>query len=61
MGEKAKINKRLPGAAPNAFVAFATAVYRLLHIANVIDNLDHYRSLGNTLERNAWTASPMVK
>jgi hypothetical protein len=53
MGEKAKISKRLPGAAPNPFVVFATAVYRLLHISNVIDNLDHYRSLGNTLERNS--------
>ncbi len=61
MGEKAKINKRLPGAAPNPFVVFATAVYRLLHISNVIDNLDHYRSLGNTLERNSWKSPPIIK
>jgi hypothetical protein len=61
MGKKAKINKRLPGAQPNAFVAFATEIYRLLHIHNVIDNLDAYRTLGNTMERNGWVAPLAAK
>ncbi len=51
-GEKPVVNKRLPGAIPSPFVVFATKVYLLLHIFNVIDNLDHYRSLGNQLEKN---------
>ena len=50
--EKPVVNKRLPGAAPSPFVVFATKVYLLLHIFNAIDNLDHYRSLGNQLEKN---------
>ncbi len=51
-GEKPVVNKRLPGAAPSPFVVFATKVYLLLYIFNVIDNLDRYRSLGNQLEKN---------
>jgi hypothetical protein len=51
-GEKPVVNKRLPGAIPTPFVVFASKVYLLLHIFNVIDNLDHYRSLGNQLEKN---------
>lgn len=50
--KKPVINKRLPGAIPSPFVVFATKVYLLLHIFNTIDNLDHYRSLGNQLEKN---------
>lgn len=51
-GEKPVVNKRLPSAIPSPFVVFATNIYLLLHIFNVIDNLDHYRSLGNRLEKN---------
>ncbi len=52
--EKPVVNKRLPGAIPTPFVVFASKVYLLLHIFNVIDNLDHYRSLGNQLEKNGF-------
>ncbi len=54
-GEKPIVNKRLPGAIPSPFVAFATKIYHLLHIQNTIDNLDMYRSLGNRLERDHFT------
>lgn len=54
-GEKPIVNKRLPGAIPSPFVAFATKIYHLLHIQNTIDNLDAYRSLGNRLERDHFT------
>jgi hypothetical protein len=50
--EKPVVNKRLPGATPSPFVVFATNIYLLLYIFNVIDNLDHYRGLGNRLEKN---------
>ena len=50
--EKPVVNKRLPGATPSPFVVFATNIYLLIYIFNVIDNLDHYRSLGNRLEKN---------
>jgi hypothetical protein len=50
--EKPVVNKRLPGAIPSPFVVFATNIYLLLYIFNVIDNLDHYRGLGNRLEKN---------
>ncbi len=54
-GEKPIVNKRLPGAIPSPFVAFATKIYHLLHSQNTIDNLDMYRSLGNCLEREHFT------
>jgi len=53
--EKPIVNKRLPGAIPSPFVQFATKIYHLLHIQNVIDNLDAYRSLGNRLEKDGFT------
>lgn len=53
-GKKAKVSKRLPGAVLNEFVQFATKIYWLEGIANVIDHLDDYRSLGNQLERQNW-------
>lgn len=53
-GEKPVVNKRLPGAIPSPFVVFATKIYLLIHIFNVIDNLDHYRSLGNQLENDGF-------
>lgn len=53
-GEKPVVNKRLPGAIPSPFVVFATKIYFLMHIFNVIDNLDHYRSLGNQLENDGF-------
>ena len=49
-GEKPIVNRRLN--LPTPFVVFATKVYLLIHILNVVDNLDHYRSLGNQLEKN---------
>lgn len=49
-GQKPIVNRRL--GIPSPFVVFATKVYLLLYIFNVIDNLDHYRSLGNRLEKN---------
>jgi hypothetical protein len=49
--EKPVVNKRLPGATPSPFVVFTTNIYLLLYIFNVIDNLDHYRGLGNRLEK----------
>lgn len=49
-GEKPVVNRRLN--LPTPFVVFATKVYLLLYIFNAIDNLDHYRSLGNRLEKN---------
>ncbi len=54
-GEKPIVNKRLPGAMPSPFVAFATKIYHLLYVQNTIDNLDMYRSLGNRLERDHFT------
>lgn len=49
-GEKPIVNRRL--GIPSPFVIFATKIYLLRYIFNVIDNLDHYRSLGNRLEKN---------
>lgn len=49
-GEKPIVGRRLN--IPSPFVVFATNVYLLTHILNVVDNLDHYRSLGNQLEKN---------
>jgi len=53
-GRKATVSKRIAGIVPNNFVQFATEIYWLEGIANVIDHLDDYRSLGNKLERQAW-------
>lgn len=53
-GKKAKVSKRFSGGPVNDFVKFATKVYWLEGISNVIDNLDAYRSLGNNLERQGW-------
>ncbi len=53
-GKKAKVSKRFSGGRVNDFVKFATKVYWLEGISNVIDNLDAYRSLGNKLERQGW-------
>ena len=50
--EKPVVNKRL--GIPSPFVVFATRIYRLIYIFNVIDNIDHYRSLGNRLEQNGF-------
>ena len=49
-GKKPIVNRRL--GIPSPFVIFATKIYLLRYIFNVIDNLDHYRSLGNRLEKN---------
>ena len=54
-GKKARVSKRFSGGPVNAFVKFATKIYWLEGISNVIDNLDAYRSLGNKLERQCWT------
>jgi hypothetical protein len=53
-GKKAKVSKRFSGGPVNDFVKFATKIYWLEGISNVIDNLDTYRSLGNKLERQGW-------
>jgi hypothetical protein len=53
-GKKARVSKRFSGGLVNDFVKFATKIYWLEGIFNVIDNLDAYRSLGNKLERQAW-------
>ncbi len=53
-GKKAKISKRFSGGPVNDFVKFATKIYWLEGISNVIDNLDTYRSLGNKLEQQNW-------
>jgi hypothetical protein len=53
-GKKAKVSKRFPGGPVNDFVKFATKIYWLEGISNVIDNLDAYRALGNKLERQGW-------
>lgn len=53
-GKRARVSKRFSGGRVNDFVKFATKVYWLEGIANVIDNLDAYRSLGNKLERQGW-------
>ena len=53
-GKRAKVSKRLSGVRVNDFVKFATKIYWLEGISNVIDNLDAYRSLGNKLERQGW-------
>jgi hypothetical protein len=53
-GKKAKVSKRFSGGLVNDFVKFATKIYWLEGITNVIDNLDAYRALGNKLERQAW-------
>jgi hypothetical protein len=53
-GKKARVSKRFSGGPVNAFVKFATKIYWLEGISNVIDNLDAYRSLGNKLERQCW-------
>lgn len=53
-GKKARVSKRFSGGPVNAFVKFATKIYWLEGISNVIDNLDAYRSLGNKLERQGW-------
>jgi len=50
--EKPIVNRRL--GIPSPFVVFATSVYRLIYVFNVIDNIDHYRSLGNHLEKNGF-------
>ncbi len=50
--EKPIVNRRLGIASP--FVVFATSIYRLVYVFNVIDNIDHYRSLGNRLEKNGF-------
>jgi hypothetical protein len=53
-GKKPIVSKRISGALPNEFVQFATKIYNLVGISNVIDNLDAYRSMGNQLERRNW-------
>jgi hypothetical protein len=53
-GKKARVSKRFSDGLVNDFVKFATKIYWLEGISNVIDNLDAYRSLGNKLERQAW-------
>lgn len=53
-GKKARVSKRFSGGPVNDFVKFATKIYWLEGIANVIDNLDAYRALGNKLERQGW-------
>ncbi len=53
-GKKAKVSKRFSGGPVNAFVKFATKIYWLEGISNVIDNLDAYRAIGNKLERQGW-------
>ncbi len=53
-GKKPIVSKRISGAVPNDFVQFAIKVYNLVGIANVIDNLDAYRTMGNQLERQNW-------
>lgn len=50
--EKPIVNRRLGIATP--FAVFATSIYRLIYVFNVIDNIDHYRSLGNRLEKNGF-------
>jgi hypothetical protein len=55
-GEMATVSKRLPGqSSHNSFVQFSRGTLAILGIANVIDNLDEFRSMGNALERNSWT------
>ena len=53
-GKRARVSKRFSGGHVNDFVKFATKIYWLEGISNVIDNLDAYRSLGNKLERQGW-------
>jgi hypothetical protein len=53
-GKRARVSKRFSGGRVNDFVKFATKVYWIEGISNVIDNLDAYRSLGNKLERQDW-------
>lgn len=54
--ETSTVSKRLPGQSSyNRFVQFSQRTLAILGIANVIDNLDEFRSIGNTLERNSWT------
>jgi hypothetical protein len=53
-GKRARVSKRFSGGRVNDFVKFATKVFWLEGISNVIDNLDAYRSLGNKLERQGW-------
>lgn len=53
-GKRARVSKRFSGGRVNDFVKFATRVYWIEGISNVIDNLDAYRSLGNKLERQNW-------
>jgi hypothetical protein len=53
-GKKPIVSKRISGTLPNEFVQFATKIYNLVGISNVIDNLDAYRSMGNQLERRNW-------
>lgn len=53
-GKQAKVSKRISGILPNEFVQFATKIYNLVGISNVIDNLDAYRSMGNYLKSQNW-------
>jgi hypothetical protein len=53
-GKKAKVSKRISGTSPNEFVQFATKIYNLVGISNVIDNLDAHRSMGNYLKSKNW-------
>lgn len=53
-GKKAKVFKRISGTSPNEFVQFATKIYNLVGISNVIDNLDAHRSMGNYLKSQNW-------
>lgn len=54
-GKTASVSKRLPGARYNDFVLFAKKILSIIGIANVIDNLDEFRTLGNQLQRSSWT------
>jgi hypothetical protein len=60
-GKKARVSKRFSGGLVNDFVKFATKIYWLEGISNVIDNLDAYRSLGNKLERQGWVWEVTLK
>lgn len=60
-GKKARVSKRFSGGLVNDFVKFATKIYWLEGVSNVIDNLDAYRSLGNKLERQGWVWEVTLK
>lgn len=60
-GKKARVSKRFSGGLVNDFVKFATKIYWLEGVSNVIDNLDAYRSLGNKLEHQGWVWEVTLK